>query len=42
MIKIEFSELKQVVSMTQYFYVIAWSSVMEVYWTLDGTIANPH
>ena len=32
MIKIEFSKLKEVISMTaQHFYV-------EVYWTLDGTI----
>ena len=31
MIKIEFSKLKQVISMTQNFYV-------EAYWTLYGTI----
>ena len=38
MIKIEFSKLKQVISMTQHFYVEAWCSMVEVYWTLDGTI----
>ena len=38
MIKTEFSKLKQVLSMTQHFYVEAWSSVVEVYWTLDGAI----
>ena len=31
MIKFEFSKFKQVISMTQYFYV-------EVYWKLHGTI----
>ena len=38
MIKIEFSKLKQVIGMTQHFYVEAWSSMVEVYWTLDGTV----
>ena len=39
MIKIEFSKLKQVISMmTQHFYLESWSSIVEVYWTLDGTI----
>ena len=38
MIKIEFSKLKQVISMTQHFYLESWSSMVEVYWMLDGTI----
>ena len=38
MIKTEFWKLKQVINMTHYFYVEAWSSMVEVYWTLDGTI----
>ena len=39
MIKTEFSKLKQVISMmTQHFYLESWSSIVEVYWTLDGTI----
>ena len=39
MIKIAFSKLRQVISiMTQHFYLESWSSIVEVYWTLDGTI----
>ena len=38
MIKIDFPKLKQVISSTQHFYVEAWTSMVELYWRLDGTI----
>ena len=38
MIKIEFSNLKEAISITHHFYVEVWSSMVEVYWTLDDTI----